>query len=204
MRWGGRSASTPGRTANVAPCSVTTHQRSSRAVARRGPDLGQLGEHGVADRHLVERQQVVRGADDQLQILALVLGRRCRTAGAAAALDGRVVEDPLDQPARRHHVVERADRTVEPEVDAGDRRGTQARRAPRAPGIRRGQVVGDEPADPIERDGQDDEVGGDATRPSGATTRDRAVVVGSTRADPGRQPDLDARASRSQASSRVP
>ena len=39
---GGGCASTPGRTANVAPCSVTTHQRKSVRLARRRPDLARV------------------------------------------------------------------------------------------------------------------------------------------------------------------
>ena len=81
VRCGGRSASTPGRTANVAPCSVTTHHRRQFRRSSRGPDLRQLGQHRVADRDLVERQQVVGGTDDQLQVLAL----RLATARASAA-----------------------------------------------------------------------------------------------------------------------
>ncbi len=46
-------------------------------------------------------------------------------AGGVRALDGRVVEHPLDQSARSDHVVERADRPVEPEMDAGDGRCPQ-------------------------------------------------------------------------------
>ena len=162
VRWRGRSASTPGRTANVAPCSVTTHHRRSRASRRLGPDLGQLGEHGVADRRLVERQQVVRGADDQLQVLAPPLPRR------PAALDRRVVEDPLDQPTDRHHVVERADRPVEPEVDPRDRRGPQ-RLQPRQARDAPGEVAGEQAEDAIERDGQRPRNRRRSSRPTGGS-----------------------------------
>ena len=69
-----------------------------------------------------------------------------------------------------HHVLQRADRPVEPEVDPGDRRGTEklvdSREGRPHPGS---PVVGDESANPIEGDGQDQEVGGDLPRRSGGS-----------------------------------
>ena len=42
------------------------------------PDLGQFREDRIANRVLVESQKLVRGADDQLQILAFIPVRRPR------------------------------------------------------------------------------------------------------------------------------
>ncbi len=67
-----------------------------------------------------------------------------RAGTVRSTLDGRVVEDPLDQPAGRDHVVERANRSVEPEMDSRDRGRVQrldvdqgpASRCRMCPGIR--------------------------------------------------------------------
>ena len=69
---------------------VLGHDPPSHELRRsgRGPDLGQLAEHRVPDRDLVERQQVVRGADDQLQILALA-GRSGSQLARSAGLRRR-------------------------------------------------------------------------------------------------------------------
>ncbi len=154
VRWGGRIASIPGRTANVAPCSVTTHQRVSFASRDAGPDRGEVGEHGVEDLGLAHRQQIVARADDDLEILAASLVDR-------PPLDGRVVEDPLDQPADRDHMLVRADRPVEPEVDPGDRRRLHANRARRSAGIRSQNCRREQSRDAVERDGEHDEIGVD-------------------------------------------
>ena len=60
------------------------------------PDLGQVGEDGVADRHLVERKQVVGGADHDLEILAAVAGRSGPGSQAAAILAPCVPGWPCD------------------------------------------------------------------------------------------------------------
>ena len=76
---------------------------------------------------------------------------------------------------------------IEPEVDAGDRRGRERPEA-REAGDPRRQLVGQEAADAVERDGHDHEVGGDplarpqghaadALAPSSSASTERTPVV---------------------------
>ena len=94
----------PGRTANVAPCSVTTHQRISFASLRR--------RARSPPRSASTRSRIAALSSDSRSYEALMTSwRYCPFALAGPpALDRRVVEDPLDQPADGDDVVERADR----------------------------------------------------------------------------------------------
>ena len=66
------------------------------------------------------------------------------------------------------------------------------RSSPPSAGIRSASGLGQEPGDPVERDGQDDEVGGDRPRPTGARTpADGPSSSTSTDRTPVVEPDLD-------------
>jgi len=102
-----------------------------------------------------------------------------------------VVEDPLDEPPDRHEVEVRADLAVEPEVDAGDRRGAKLVEACQA-GESVAHPRGDHRGHAVERHRQYDEVGREGlSRPEGHAPG-RPFGVGLDRADPGREPDRDA------------
>ena len=115
-------ASTPGRTAKVAPCSVTTHQRRSFASRTAGQISARSARTASRIASLSIGEQVVRRADDELQVLRLSAPSEVARLRPWMAV---WLKTHWIEPAEGHDVIERADRAVEPEVDAGDRRGLE-------------------------------------------------------------------------------
>ena len=200
---GRRPASAGGAGAPRRPAGPRTSRRArSRPTTAAASPSRAAGQISASSASTASRIAILSSASRSYE--ALMTSCRywplCRHAGPAA-LDRGVVEDPLDQPTDRHDVVERADRPVEPEVDARDRRGAHRARAPRGPGCGR-EVAGDQAADPVERDGQRRRSRRRSTLPSGgsrppsspssSTSTVRTPVVSRTEtlvlAEPGFQP----------------
>ncbi len=181
---GGRSASTPGRTANVAPCSVTTHHRNSPAPRA-------AGQISPSSASTASRIATLSSASRSYEALMT----SCRYWPSPEPEARR----PWIAVWLKTHWIVRPTVTTWSNGQTGrsNQRWTpvigEARIAatPASAGTLAARSSESILGDPVERDGQHDEVGGDRLAVAQGDPRDAPLAVAIDRADAGRQTDRD-------------
>ena len=132
----------------VACTSLITVDFRSFASRASGKNSCTSFTRHLDDLRLRFLNQAARAAHDQLDIAAAVLPRFV----AARFNQPRFVEHPLDGAVKQHGVIEIADLTIKPEMDAGDRRSRELAERRRQRRSRR--IIRQHASQHIKRNGQ--------------------------------------------------